>query len=227
MESQAENEIGMNNEETVYDNLNFYDELAEIPITENDDDVTATVLSIPTLGTGGRQPSTLNGQAAGIKQYDKFTKHSEMHYHKILPLFKDSRKENFANEQIWQTFAYYLARSAVKTVTVQQASPSGIKESIDGDPLVFSTCLQYFSNFEQAVLKLTPLDHPWFNQFKEVAKGESPKFIKAIRDDIRNTMLRDLIVKGIPIAIKPRGIGPIVLCRVIRAFIDLKGNYIN
>ena len=118
------------------------------------------MLPIPTLGTGGRQQSTLNGQAAGIKQYDKFVKHSKDHYNKILPLFKDSLKEHFANEQIWQTFAYYLARSAVKTVTIQQSSPSGIKESSDGDPLVFSTCLQYFSNFEQAVLKLNPLDHP-------------------------------------------------------------------
>ena len=188
-----------------------YEVLPDITITTEYEE---EIISGPTLGTVGTRPSTLNGQSCGAKQYNNFVKYFNTTHRTKFPLFENASKDDFANVLIWQNFAHYLAKSAVKTVTIPNNSINGIEETVNGEPLVFTTALQYFSNILQKVLKMLPLDHSWFKQFKECPKGESPKFIKAIRDDIRSTMIRDLILKGIPIIIKPRGIGRVVLCLI-------------
>ena len=65
------------------------------------------------------------------------------------------RKSDFANEEIFQQFAHYLANHAVKKITVQKEAGDLVNNvDADGEALAIGTALQYFSNFLQAVIRM-------------------------------------------------------------------------
>ncbi len=87
-----------------------------------------------------------------------------------------------------------------------KAESKDIEESPDGEPLLISTALQYFSNFQNVLIQKFR-DHKFFEQFTVLKKGENPSWVTKIRCEMRAEMERDLICSGIPLVLKPKGIG--------------------
>ena len=114
--------------------------------------------------------------------------------------------------------AYYFARKAVKEIKGCRDEGKEIPEDQEDEALAISTAMQYMSNFVQTVLQL-PGYVEFFEEFKRLPKGESPPWLKRIRDDLRNTMERDLMLAGIPTVVKSRGIGRVVIERIMDAII--------
>ncbi len=101
--------------------------------------------------------------------------------------------------------AYYLARDAVKEIKGCRHN-----DHQDGEALAVSTAMQYMlSNFVQSVLQMPTGNFSLFEDFKHLPKGDSPPWLKRIRDKnlLRNTMERDLMLAGIPTVIRAKGIG--------------------
>ena len=176
------------------------------------------------LGVGGRAKKTHEGQNSAMKQFEKFLeyakeKHIGVGARKIHKAYNSWTKVDYANEMVFQEFAYYLAKEAVKEISTNKQAGKIIEEDADGEALAISTALQYFSNFVQFVVKLEG-EVEFFDVFKHLPKGESPLWVRRIREDFRSTMEKDLMLNGIPTAIKPRGIDRTVLEPLVDALID-------
>jgi hypothetical protein len=191
----------------------------------------ATKKQLGKLGTGSR-PRTIQGHATAIGHFEKmiaFAVEQGLGVGPNLivdkPLFTQWTKQDFANELIFGEFAYYLARNAVKDIKEKRDSGAAIPENLDGEAIAVSSAMQYMSNFVQAVLQL-PGDVLFFQEFRRLAKGDSPSWMKRIRDDLRNTMERDLMLAGIPTVLKAKGIGRVVLEQIVDSLIDgCEGNH--
>ena len=190
----------------------------------------ATRTQLGKLGSGSR-PKTRQGQITAITHFEKMIEFAVEQgtgvgpNFIVKPSFQQWTKWDFANEQIFGEFAYYLARNAVKEIKEKRDTGNEIPENFDGEAIAVSSAMQYMSNFVQAVLHL-PGDVSFFDIFRQLAKGESPPWLKRIRDDLRNTMERDLILAGIPTVLKAKGIGRVLLERIVDILIDGQdGNY--
>ena len=181
------------------------------------------------LGTGGTRPKTIWGQSSSILHFnDMISDGPGVGVKKLKKLFKKWKKEEFADETVFQQFGYYLAKEATTFVTTKKSKGEAIPETEDGEVLAVSTALQYFSNFLQAVIQLqfdanvdkSSSAFMFFEPFKNLPKGESVPWVKRIRDDIRTVMERDLILQGIPLYLKAKGIGRVIMERLMNALID-------
>ena len=159
------------------------------------------------LGTGGSRPNTLvSGHSSVIKHFDKMIELAKeegkgVGPSRLIKPFVEWTKEDFANEETFGEMAYYLARDAVKEIRGCRDKGEAIPEDQDGEALAISTAMQYMSNFVQSVLHI-PGSVSFFDDFKHLPKGESPPWLKRIRDDLRNTMERDLMLAGIPTIVR-------------------------
>ena len=176
--------------------------------------------SLHRLGGGGSRPKTISGHQNVIKHFDKMielvkAEGKGVGPNRFLEPHAEWTKQDFANEETFGEMAYYLlARNAVKEIKGCRDQGEAIPEDQDGEALAISTALQYLSNFVQSVIQM-PGSVAFFDEFKSLPKGESPPWLKRIRDDLRNTMERDLILAGIPTVIRAKGIGRVVLARII------------
>jgi len=124
-----------------------------------------------------------------------------------------------ANQQTFQEFAYFLAKDAIKNIKAQIHKGEAVSEDHNGDPLAVSTAQQYFSNFLNAAANRFS-DHVFFKEILDVPRGESLPWVKKIRDELRQVMERDLILDGIPITLKSRGVAESVMDNCIDYVIE-------
>jgi len=180
--------------------------------------------SLSRLGAGGSRPKTIVGHNNVIKHFNKMIELAQAEGKHVgvngpLKPYGEWTKEDFGNEDVFGEMAYYLARNAVKEIKGCRDNGQVIPEDQDGEALAVSTAMQYMSNFVQSVLQM-PGKVAFFDEFKHLPKGESPPWLKRIRDDLRNTMERDLMLAGIPTVLKAKGIGRVVLERIMDALIN-------
>jgi hypothetical protein len=181
-----------------------------------------------TLGTGGRRPKTVSGQKTAILQFNKFVAtHPEgVGTAKLNLKYEQRPRKSFTDKLLYNQFSFYLAVEAVKDAVKTKRNNEAIPENEDGEVLMVSTALQYFSNFLNAVLNtktsgnMTPEETQFFGEFESLKKGESTPWIKSIREDMRSEMERNLIIAGIPMYIKAKGAGRMLMQRIIIALID-------
>jgi hypothetical protein len=160
------------------------------------------------FGSGGSAQKTTEGYENAIIQFSKFVDNCRdvntgYGLEKSFSYFQDAKTSEMANEQVFRQFAYYLGKEAVKKVT-KGGEP--FKETQDGEPLAISTALQYFSNFTNTLLQKFRDAHTFFDQFKNLKKGDSIPWVKKIRDDLRSRMEKDLILASIAICLKAKGV---------------------
>jgi len=108
---------------------------------------------------------------------------------KIVPnLYFALISEEFGHEEIFGEMAYFLARDAVKEIKCCRDNGVEIPEDQHGEALAISTAMQYMSNFVQAVLQM-PGKVAFFEEFIHIPRGESPPWLKRIRDDLKEILL--------------------------------------
>ena len=138
--------------------------------------------------------------------------------------FAQCTKADLGFAENFQQFAFYLARKAVTDITTKKAKGKEVEENQDGQPIAMSSAMQYLSNFYNSILRL-PGKVQFFDDFKHLPKGESPPWMKPIRDDLRNTMERDLMLAVIPTILKAKGIGRGAAEGIVDVLIDgVRGN---
>jgi hypothetical protein len=197
------------------------------PITSEE---TGNMSELGELGCGGRAPKTSDGYGNAILQFNKFVDHTRALNKGIVPkkIFKyiqDCTAEDIGNEMTYRQFAFYLGVQAVKKVTNAANKGEPMKENQDGEPLAISTALQYLSNYQNAILGKFKDQHSFFDQFKDLKKGDSIPWVKKIRDELRNTMEVELILAGIPVVLKAKGVSREVMMKLMYALIH-GGNHL-
>ena len=128
-------------------------------------------------GTDGKAPKTGQGYENAIKMFDQFVDKAIAENIGIGPLklFKKYQMltaEELANQQIFQEFAYFLGKDAIKNIKAQIHKGEAVSEDHNGDPLAVSTAQQYFSNFLNAAANRFS-DHVFFKEILDVPRGES------------------------------------------------------
>jgi hypothetical protein len=148
--------------------------------------------------TSGSAPKTSGGRMTATGQYNSFVDHANLNENAQYRYFEIEENPFYLKSYaIYRQFAYFLAYDAVKNST-------SLAVGDDDMPLDWRTVLQYLSGFVNAVVRKVckvPLTAEEILFLAELSDKSDE--MTNIRYETRLQMIRQCILKGIPVIMKP------------------------